>query len=186
MTQSPPKLDWVLDGWVDYNDALLEALDAMDDEDLLRADAPDRRSPADLLRHIALGRVVWLTRIGAPGFAELDYAVPRHHVLPDGTRFLDEGSVPLERGVLRDWLLRTGSALRSTLAEWTAEDLRPAVRHDYQGTAYALSRQWVLFRILLHDVHHGGQLSMLCQERGIDAPSLVQLGGHLPVPPVCV
>ncbi|MFM7320481.1 MAG: DinB family protein, partial [Armatimonadota bacterium] len=94
-----------------------------------------------------------------------------------------EASVPLERKALRDWLVRTGGALRRTLAAWNAEDLRPAVRHEYQGTAFALSRQWVLFRILLHDFHHGGQLSLLCQQRGIDAPSLVQLGGHLPEPP---
>ncbi|MFM7321118.1 MAG: DinB family protein, partial [Armatimonadota bacterium] len=136
MSEATPKLDWILDGWVDYNDALLEALDAMGDDDLLRTDAPDRRSPADLLRHIALGRVVWLARIDAPGFAELEGQVPRHHVLPNGTRFLDEASVPLERTALRDWLVRTGGALRRTLAAWAAEDLRPAVRHDYQGTAY--------------------------------------------------
>jgi hypothetical protein len=44
---------------------------------------------------------------------------------------------------------------------------------------YAVSRQWVIWRITSHDLHHGGELAILLGLQGIDIPDLGDQGGHL-------
>ena len=182
-TETSRRLSFVFDGWVHYNDALLEVLDNAPDDFLHQAKHPDQRSPADILRHIAYGRVEWLARIDAPGFRELWETLPTL-ASPNNTPDTPPSQrIPLERAELRHGLVTTADALSRTLATWTTDHLAAEIKHRYQGTDYALSAQWVLMRIVIHDFHHGGQLSMLCQQSGVDAPKLVWLGGHLTPPP---
>lgn len=177
-------LSLVYDGWVRYNDALLEVLDNAPEEFLWSSTGRDIKPPAEILRHIALGRIEWLARIGAPGFVDLRNRLPGVRTLDNGAVLVPQDCIALERRELRSWLVESVAALERTLSEWTTDDLPRTFRHPYQGTDYALSAQWVLFRIVIHDFHHGGQLSMLCQLAGVDAPQLVWLGGHLTEPPV--
>ena len=71
-----------------------------------------------------------------------------------------------------------------TISEWTVDDLFQTYRHTWNGTAYAGSRQWTIFRILAHDMHHGGELSLMLGSQGIEAFDLSALGGHILLPPV--
>lgn len=178
------KLVDIYDGWVQYNDALLEAFDQMSPEQFGLAILPDGETPAHLFRHIALGRIEWLVRIGAPGFDDLAARIPEWKTLPDGVRYIITDSIPLERALIRDLLCATAAAIDATLRAWDVSCLDDTYRHPFRGTVYAVSKQWTLMRILMHDVHHGGQLSLICQQVGIDAPKLVWLGGHLPEPAV--
>ena len=51
------------------------------------------------------------------------------------------------------------------------------------ATDYLVSRQWTVWRILSHDMHHGGQIAMMLAIQGIEAPELRTLGGHIVEPP---
>jgi uncharacterized damage-inducible protein DinB len=186
---SAVRLSAVYDGWVRYNDALLEVLDNSPEEFLWSSTGRDIKPPAEILRHIALGRIEWLARTDAPGFVDLRSRLPGVRTLDNGAVLVPQDCIALERQELRSWLVESAAALERTLSErtlseWTTDDLPRTFCHPYQGTDYALSAQWVLFRIVIHDFHHGGQLSMLCQLAGVDAPQLVWLGGHLTEPPV--
>lgn len=178
------KLVDVYDGWVKYNDAILEAFDQMSPDQFGFAILPDGATPAHLFRHIALGRIEWLVRIGAPGFDNLAARIPEWKTLPDGVRYVIAESVALDAPGLRELLCDTAIAIQMTLQSWDICSLGETHRHPFRGTTYAISKQWTLMRILMHDVHHGGQLSLICQQMGIDAPKLVWLGGHLPEPAV--
>lgn len=176
------KLTDVYDGWLQYNDALIEAFDHLKTDQLVAPSLPDGQCPAHLFRHIALGRIEWLVRIDAPGFADLAARIPEWRTLPDGNRYVVADSIPLDRNIIRELLIDTTAAIDSTLQNWDVSCLSDTYRHPFRGTTYAVSKQWTLMRILMHDVHHGGQLSLYCQQNGIDAPKLVWLGGHLPEP----
>jgi uncharacterized damage-inducible protein DinB len=71
-----------------------------------------------------------------------------------------------------------------TLGQWTVENLTVTYRQPYQGKIYAVSRQWTIWRIMAHDIHHGGQLSELLAIQGIEPTELTGLGGHLTEPPI--
>ena len=177
-------LSAIFDGWVQYNDALIDALDSLSDEILTKSTLPDGHSAAHIFRHIALGRIEWLVRIDAPGFDELAARIPDWKFLPDGVRYSISDSIPLERALIRDLLCATATAIDATLRTWDVSCLDDTYRHPFRGTVYAVSKQWTLMRILMHDIHHGGQLSLICQQNGIEPLKLVWLGGHLPEPAI--
>lgn len=177
-------LSAIFDGWVQYNDALIDALDSLSDEILTKSTLPDGHSAAHIFRHIALGRIEWLVRIDAPGFDELAARIPEWKTLPDGVRYIIADSIPLERALIRDLLCATAAAIDATLRAWDVTCLDDTYRHPFRGTVYAVSKQWTLMRILMHDLHHGGQVSLICQQNGIEPLKLVWLGGHLPEPAI--
>lgn len=48
---------------------------------------------------------------------------------------------------------------------------------------YAVSRQWTIWRVMNHDIHHGGELSLMLGLQGIEAFELSALFGHIILPP---
>ena len=61
------KLAQVLEGWDGYQTSLLHATAPLTNEQLSWRPAPGRRSLGELARHISMGRITWLCRMGAPG-----------------------------------------------------------------------------------------------------------------------
>ncbi len=47
-----------------------------------------------------------------------------------------------------------------------------------------MSYQWTIWRIMAHDIHHGGELSLMLGMQGIEAFELSGLGGHITMPPL--
>lgn len=174
MEFSPTSLRFVYDGWDGYNRALVLATGPLTTEQLAFRAASDMRAVGELIWHIASGRVDWFKRIDAPGSRELESEIAARN----------ESGQPFAAAELVQWLERTWQMVQATLDQWTVEDITVTFAHRYQGKTYAVSRQWVIWRILLHDVHHGGQLSEALAAEGIEPPELTWLGGHLTEPPV--
>ena len=74
--------------------------------------------------------------------------------------------------------------IAATLHQWSVPDLSRTYRQEYQGKVYQVSYQWVIWRILTHDVHHGGELAVMLGIQGIEIPELGDLFGHLTEPPL--
>jgi uncharacterized damage-inducible protein DinB len=84
--------------------------------------------------------------------------------------------------VLTDWLVLTWQPIQRLLNEWTVDDLFRTYLHRFRGTDYLVSHQWTVWRIMSHDIHHGGQLAIMLGIQGIEAIELRALGGHIIVP----
>jgi uncharacterized damage-inducible protein DinB len=80
---------------------------------------------------------------------------------------------------LLKWLEASWQMIETTLTTWTVADLTQTYRHIREGKMYVVSRQWTIWRILSHDLHHGGELAILLGLQGIDIPDLGERGGHL-------
>jgi uncharacterized damage-inducible protein DinB len=179
------KLAQVFDGWNGYQESLLKAVAPLSSEQLAFRAGPELRLMGQLIRHIALGRLTWLARIEPVGIAEAVDRVPRWFSDKDGARHVDEEAVSSnDSRVLADWLAVSWEPIRRSLEEWTITDLSRSFRHRFRGTDYSISRQWVLWRVLSHDIHHGGQLALLLAMQGIPAVELRALGGHITEPPL--
>jgi uncharacterized damage-inducible protein DinB len=177
------KLGQVLEGWDGYQTSLLHAVSPMTSKQLSWRPAPDRRSVGELFRHISLGRITWFSRIQAPGIEEVALRVPRWFTDGDGSRHAVEESVPCDQAeILAEWLALSWKPIQRMLNEWTVDDLVETYPHRFRGTAYAISRQWTTWRILSHDLHHGGQVAMMLAIQGVDAFELRALGGHITAP----
>jgi uncharacterized damage-inducible protein DinB len=177
------KLAQIFEGWDGYQTSLLHAVTPLTSEQLSWRPAPERRSVGELVRHISLGRIAWFSRIAAPGIENVQQRVPRWYTDDDGSRHVAEESVACnETSVLEEWLSLSWQPIQRALAEWTVDDLSESYPHRFQGIDYLISRQWTLFRILAHDIHHGGQLALMLAMLGVEAFEPRALGGHIVSP----
>jgi uncharacterized damage-inducible protein DinB len=174
------KLGRILEGWDGYQTSLLHAVTPLTSEQLSWRPAPGRRSPGELVRHLSMGRITWLSRMGAPGMHMVAQRVPRWHTDDDGTRRAAEESVPSDDATaLGEWLALSWQPIQRMLEQWTVDDLF----QTYPLAEYVVSRQWTIWRIMSHDIHHGGQLATMLALQNIDAVELRAMGGHVILPP---
>jgi uncharacterized damage-inducible protein DinB len=175
------KLAQILQGWDGYQTSLLHGVTALTSEQLCWRPAPGRRSLGELARHISMGRITWLSRMGAPGVDAVAQRVPRWVTEDDGTRRVAEESVACDdAALLAEWLELSWQPIQRLLEEWTVDDLFLT----YPLAEYVVSRQWTLWRVMSHDIHHGGQMTTLLALQNIDAFELRDLGGHVILPPL--
>jgi len=172
MSDSTSRLTFVYDGWDGYHRSIVNAVASLTPEQLAFKGSADMRSVGELALHISDGRVDWFSRIAAPGSNELKAEIEQRPLF--NTANPDKLVV---------WLEKTWEMVAATLAQWTVEDLAVTYDHRYQGKVYIVSRQWTVWRIMAHDIHHGGQLSELLAMQGMLPLELTLLGGHLTEPP---
>ena len=84
-----------------------------------------------------------------------------------------------DSSALVDSLNETWQMIEQTLAALTVTDLATSYRHKWRGQTWAVSYQWTIWRILNHDVHHGGQLALMLGMQGIEPFELSGLFGHI-------
>jgi uncharacterized damage-inducible protein DinB len=71
----------------------------------------------------------------------------------------------LVRGLEESW-----SLLRPSLERWTAADLDAEFRRptpNAKGERPLRSRQWIVWHVAEHDVHHGGEISLTLGMHGL-------------------
>lgn len=59
--------------------------------------------------------------------------------------------------------------MTNCLARWTSDDMRQEFPDDWDGKIVQLPRAWVVYHVLEHDLHHGGEISLTLGMHGIPA-----------------
>ncbi len=180
--ETPTSLLTIYDGWAGYQQALLSAVMGLTPENLAWRGGEHLRSAGELVGHIATGRISWIHDILGVESAEVDEWVaeacepgPAHRLKP---------GIDLDAATLCSGLEATWGMIESALSGWTVADLGRTFNHPYQGKTYVVPYQWVLWRIMAHDLHHGGELAFALGMQGISIPDLGDQGGHLVTPKV--
>ena len=71
------------------------------------------------------------------------------------------------RGLDLSWNLMAGA-----LSHWSSTDMAKTYGHDWRGDHYELSRSWVVWHVLEHDLHHGGEISLTLGMHDLEAPDI--------------
>ncbi|MFL5703077.1 MAG: DinB family protein, partial [Ktedonobacteraceae bacterium] len=70
----------------------------------------------------------------------------------------------------------TWQMIQDALAHWTPADLEQVFQKPYLGEDVPdkprHSRQWIIWHLLEHDLHHGGELSLALGMHGLTAIDL--------------
>jgi uncharacterized damage-inducible protein DinB len=191
MTTTVPSLMSIFEGWDSHQLALVRAITPLTPAQLAWRPAPHLSSVGELISHIALARLWWFYKMGAPGSAELARQIAGW----EGEKVNTEDTTDLRRWAdavaqqeeaivgnpaeLLKWQEASWRMIETTLTAWTVADLTQTYRHLYQEKLFAVSRQWTIWRILSHDQHHGGELAIMLGIQGIAIPELGEQGGHL-------
>ena len=191
MTTTSPLLKTVYEGWDSHQQALMRAVTPLTSEQLGWRPAPNQSSVNELIAHIAGSRLWWFYKMSAPGSAALACQIApwaseqfNAGASNDLNRWMDanlQWEEPLTKipGESLKWLELSWQMIETTLTTWTVADLAQTYRHLRGGKIYAVTRQWTLWRVMSHDLHHGGQLALMLGLQGIDVPEFRDTGGHL-------
>jgi uncharacterized damage-inducible protein DinB len=149
-------------GWDVYQGHLVKALAPLTPEQLALLSAPHLRSLAEFAGHIISARIAWFHMVmgeGSPDLAAQRERFGRHAAECTAQEFVT--------GLEVSWQL-----MQESLARWTPTDLEYVFRGERYGEPYALSRQWVIWHVIEHDLHHGGALSLTLGMHNLAAPDL--------------
>lgn len=150
-------------GWDNYQQQLVHALAPLSPEQLTLGAAPHLRSIGSNAAHIIGARAGWL-----------------YYVLKEGDENLTALSTWNEPGQpartaaeLVSDLETTWQVIQDALQRWTIADL-DEVLHDTgeNGGDETFTRQWVIWHLIEHDLHHGGEISFTLGMHGLAAIDL--------------
>jgi len=178
---APRSLQFVFDGWEGYNTSLCKAIESRTAAELSWQPTEGLRSVGAVAAHIAFARPAWFARMDAPGAKELN---ERYVSLRGPDKEWLDPKLLSDPTRLVEMLSESWKMVNAALQAWTVDDLEVGYRHEYEGETYKVSRQWTVWRILSHDIHHGGQICEMLYQQGIEVPELGDLGGHLTEPPL--
>jgi uncharacterized damage-inducible protein DinB len=179
MPEERGALAGIFDGWGAYQEKLAKAVAPLTAEQLTLRVAPNLRSIGEIALHIVGCRVYWFTEfLGEDGGEELEgYARWNRVALGAPYASWDELSQALGAPVptaaaLAQGLGRTWHFTADCLARWSPADLSQTFPDDEDGTPVEVSRAWVVWYVLQHDLHHGGELSLTLGAHGLQAPDI--------------
>jgi uncharacterized damage-inducible protein DinB len=66
----------------------------------------------------------------------------------------------------------TWSVIADGLGRWTAPELAETFTHPRRRPEQSYSRQWIVWHLAEHDIHHGGEISFSLGIHGLPAPDL--------------
>ena len=160
MSEANPTLALLTQGWDAYQRQLADALEPHSLEQVTLRAAPNLRSIDELARHIISVRASWFHY--ALGIGDEEFAA---------YRAWREGA-PRLGSELAAGLRATWQTLRDALAGFTPELLYETVEREHGGKMHTFTRGWVVWHVIEHDLHHGGELGYSLGMHGLAAPDI--------------
>ncbi len=152
MTEQAYPLITFYQGWENYQQSLVETIAPLTSEQLALPVA-SHHSIGMLLSHMIGARIFWFQvwmGEGNPDLAHLD----------------DDERPVLEASELISMFEKTWQMISSALTRWTPTDLGQMFQTpDSMGEEERVyfpprTRQWIIWHVLEHEIHHGGELSL--------------------------
>jgi uncharacterized damage-inducible protein DinB len=162
MSETSTGVTQFYNGWQAYQDLLIKAITPLSAEQLTLRATPNLRSISEILTHIIAVRVRWFNGLMGEGSED---------IVPVGE--WDQPGQPVRSAAeLVNGLEKTLQFVQECLSRWTPTDLEYVFKGTWEGEDYALSRQWVIWHVIEHDLHHGGEVSLTLGMHGLTAPDL--------------
>ena len=144
-------------GWDTYQELLIKAIEPLSLDQLALRPAPHLRSIGENTAHIIGTRIGWF-----------------HYVLKEGgedlaSRIWGDPDQPASSAAeLTSGLEMTWQVIQQALQRWTIADLAE-IFHDTEesGEDQTYTRQWVIWHLIEHDLHHGGEISFTLGMHGL-------------------
>jgi uncharacterized damage-inducible protein DinB len=162
MQPQDPTLATFYDSWKQYQEHIKQAIAPLTAEQLALRAAPGLRTIGEIVCHIIGTRVGWFHGFLGEGGDE---------IAPFDT--WDASDAPARSAAeLIHGLDVTWRFMADALAGWSPADLQKTFPQERRSGHYDLSRSWVVWHVLEHDLHHGGEVSLTLGMHGLQAPDL--------------
>jgi len=141
--------------WQAYQDRLKESLASLAADQLALRAKPGLRSIGENALHIVGCRVFWFTEFLGEDGGEAVKAYASWNEAALTLAAPVPTAAELVQGLDATWQL-----MADCLARWSPADLQQTFPDEWEDQIVQLSRAWVVWHVLEHDLHHGGELSL--------------------------
>jgi uncharacterized damage-inducible protein DinB len=151
-------LDVIYENWADYNEKLKECILPLTNEQLLLQPAPHMWSLGQIAQHVVSVRADWFSStLQDPDKLMNDYMLWGQADSPQ------RSAAELVRGLDETWAF-----IEPRLHRWTpADGARTFPLKTQDDQVHQVSRSWVIYHVLEHDLHHGGEISLTLGMKGL-------------------
>ena len=152
----------IYENWRGYQEKLRTCIAPLTNEQLLLQPAAHMWPLGQIVQHIISVRAGWF------GGTLQDDDDAMNAYMEWGQRESPERSgVELAHGLDETWAF-----IESRLQRWTADDCAKTFPDEWEGQVWQVSRSWVIYHVMEHDLHHGGEVSLILGMNGLPTPDL--------------
>ena len=162
MSETSETLAFFTQGWHNYQNQLCIAIARLEPAHLALRAAPELRSIDELARHIIGVRAGWFHYNLEEG--NEDFGAFSEWDGPDSP---SRSASELVSGLEKTW-----QVMQEVLGRYTLADLQSTVQDESEGQIYTLTRGWVIWHVMEHDIHHGGEIAYSLGMHGLTAPDI--------------
>ncbi len=155
--QSDSTLDVIYQNWRGYQEKLRDAVAPLTDEQLSLQPAARMWPLGQLVQHIISVRAGWFS-----GTLQDDDEQMNEYMNWGQRESPDRSAAELVRGLDETW-----DFIEARLQRWSPDECAMTFPDEWDGQIYEVSRSWVIYHVLEHDLHHGGEISLLLGMNGL-------------------
>lgn len=150
-------LDVIYDNWRDYNGKLQACVAPLTIEQLALQPAPHMWPLGQIVQHIISVRAGWFS-----GTLQDDDEAMNAYMAWGQRDSPNRNATELVRGLADTWAF-----IESRLRAWTSADCAQTFPDEWEGQIFEVSRSWVIYHVLEHDLHHGSEVSLIAGIHGL-------------------
>lgn len=150
-------LDVIYENWRGYNEKLRSAIAPLTDEQLKLQPASRMWPVSQLVQHIISVRAGWFS-----GTLQENDEIMNQYMMWGQWESPARSAAEMVQGLDETWAFIEGCMQR-----WTPADCAQTFPDEGDGEIYQVSRSWVIYHVLEHDLHHGGEISVILGMHGL-------------------
>lgn len=148
--------------WRMYQQKLRDCIVPLTNEQLELQPAAHMWPLGQLVQHIISVRAGWFS-----GTLQDDDAAMNAYMEWGQRESPARSAAELVRGLDDTWAF-----IEARVQRWTPADCARTFPDEAYGEVVEVSRSWVIYHVLEHDLHHGGEISLLLGMHRLQAPDL--------------
>jgi uncharacterized damage-inducible protein DinB len=160
--QTQSTLDVIYENWRGYQEKLRNCIAPLTAEQLLLQPAAHMWPLGQIVQHIISVRAGWFS-----GTLQDDDELMSAYMLWGQRDSPDRSAAELAQGLADTWAF-----IEARLQRWTPADCAQTFPDEWDGQIYQVSRSWVIYHMLEHDLHHGGEVSLILGMNGLSGVDL--------------
>lgn len=162
MTQDQDLVSSIYDGWHKFQQAVIKAISPLGPEQLAFRASPNLRTVGEIAAHMIGARARWFYMLMGEGGEEFE-ALGKWDRRGEKVRSAAE----LVTGLEATW-----KGMQGAIVRWTADDWEKTWPGEDETEPEVITRQWVIWHLIEHDLHHGGEISITLGAHGVPALEL--------------
>ena len=160
--QTQSTLDVIYENWQNYQEKLRGCIAPLTNEQLLLQPAAHMWPLGQVVQHIVSVRAGW--------FSE---TLQEHDEAMNAYIWWGQRDSPARSGLeLAHGLDETWAFIQTCLQRWQPSDYAKTFPDEADGQVFEVSRSWVVYHVMEHDLHHGGEVSLILGMNGLQTLEL--------------